>query len=186
MMKSDSLFFHKLVLVCGLVFFALNATGDQTRALHKKVSKMLKKHAVTLTSGNVIGYKTKTNFHYKAKSCALYIDRHLEWHHLARGTSTTDSGASYTIPLNKVQLDKGEASNRLKLSCQTDDCIAKKMHKRCKSRRYCRRNKTINTYYLQVNPETRLELAHYIEQLVSRCGAPRTASTTARNRKITY
>lgn len=184
MIKLNCKIFYKFVSICGLTVIALNAVGDQTMAMHNKVSEMLKEHAVTKSSGDVVGYKTKTNYNYKAESCALHIERHLEWHHQKRGTSSTDSGASYTIPLSKVLLDKGEASNRLKLSCQTDDCIAKQLHKRCTSKRHCRRNKTINTYYLQVDPETRLKLARHIEQLVSFCGAPKTASNTSR--KITY
>ncbi len=179
-LKNNFFIFISTLLVLG---FSLSAVADQTLALHNKVSTLLSKHALTKTSGNVVGYKTKTRIAYKASSCELRINRILEWHHQRRGTSSTDHGASYMIPLHQIQLDKGDASNRLKLSCQTDDCIAKLLHRKCRSNRRCRRNKTTNSYYLQITPESKQDLAIHIAKLVSYCGAGKTASTAT---KITY
>ena len=166
-----------------LVFLSMGALADQTTiALHSKVSKLLAKHALTKTSGNLFGYKTKTNIIYQASRCELRITRRLEWRHISTGVSTDDHGASYRIPLDKVQLDKGAAANRLKLLCNTDDCIEKLLHRKCKSSRHCRRNRTVNSYYLQIDPQSKQDLAANLQRLVASCGSARVSTAS----KITY
>ena len=156
-----------IALTSLLAFVSFNSLASGEAGLHQTVTNLLSKHAVKRRNGQFNGYITKSLFNYHADQCELRIKRVLQWRH-TRTDSTSNHGASYRIPLKKVKLERGRAVNRIKLACGSKECIEKRLHKTCKSRR-CRRDKTVSAYYLQIRPDFKEYLAQHLGKLVRSC-----------------
>jgi hypothetical protein len=177
--------FAKILLaITALGSFLLAGTQSfADSSLHRKVSKLLSKHAVVSTRGGFGGHFRRSSWSYAAQGCKLNIDRHTHWRRPGRSTMTTDHGASYSIPLSQVDLESSLfARSRIKLECKTKDCISKRLHRRCNQSRYryrrrClrRRNKSVSAYYLKVDPRQKTTLSNTLKRLINSCGTSRSA-----------
>lgn len=154
-----------------ILMFLLPVTAFANPQLHKKVIDMLSKHTLTETNGRFLGYETHTKVNYSAQQCELQINRKLQWKNVAAATTEPDHGATYKIPLNKIAMERGNAINRIKLTCAANDgeCIAQRLHKSCEGKRNCRQERTVSAYYLQVMPNFKDQLAQQLGQLVKTC-----------------